>query len=385
MANIVMALGNATWESQFISGLAHPMFDLSVVKRCVDGVDIQATIQAIDVDAVVVTDGVLRVDEHCIAEVLSAGIRFIVITSDVSQWKGLGAIDVIRISDDNFSEMVKQVVALVRNAPTEQSEMDSNIGRVIAVLGFGGASGRSQCALHVAEHLQRISTTCLVDADMYAPSLAQLVGHTEFAGGLLGLSRLAELHKLSELSLHGTTLQLDSGLLFLRGIPTTQRWTDFRIHALRSVWEYIPSMVNFTVIDCGPAYDVVDLQQEVTSRPHRGLAALTALGAADTVIVTAQATDVGITRVIVGIDDVQVLFNEKDVVIVVHGVESEKEEKEIRIALARELGISAIVCIPAKSFDYTHVVDLIAQEKTQPQFAPQNKTARRGIIRKRAA
>lgn len=383
MANVVIALGNAAWESQFISSVSHPMFDMSIVKRCVDGVDVLATLRTVDVDAVVVTDGVLRIDADCVAEVMAAGVHFIAISADRHSWISLGVSDIVDIHDDNFGDMVKQVVKLVREDHYEQEQPYVSIGKTIAVIGFGGASGRTTCALELAKLLQTQGTTCVVDADMYAPSLAQIVGDTDFTGGILGLTRIAELHKLSELSLHETTVSMDSDLLFLRGIPSVHRWNDFRIHALREMWQYLSSMVMFSVVDCGPIYDVVDLQKEVTAKPNRGLPAFTAINAADVVVVTSNATDIGMTRLIGGIQEIHELLADKDMIVVVHEVDSDNSEREIRLALARELGVPAIVCLRAKSSDYTQVEALVTS--SYPATIDTKKTARRGVIRKRAA
>lgn len=383
MANVVTALGSASWESQFISSISHPMFDLSIVKRCVDGVDLIATLRTIDVDAVVVTDGLLRVDAHCVAEVMAAGARFIAITSDHKTWANLGVVDIVEVDDDNFGEMVQQVTKLVREDLSEQEHVSISDGKTIAVIGFGGASGRTTCSLELAKLLKQQAPTCLIDADMYAPSLAQTIGHKDFTGGLLELTRITELHKLSELSLHETVAELDAQLFFLRGIPTVQRWIDFRVHALREMWQYLNSMVDFSVVDCGPIYDVVELQSEITSKPNRGLPALTAIDAAETVVVTSNATEVGITRLISGVNDIYELLANKDVIVVVHGIQSDKDERDIRITLARELGVPAIVCIRENSSDYIPVANLVT--RSQEVTLGKKKAARRGIVRKRAA
>ena len=55
MVNVICALGHVPWEQQFINSLGHPMFGVSVTKRCVDGIDILAAVRTIDVDAVVVS------------------------------------------------------------------------------------------------------------------------------------------------------------------------------------------------------------------------------------------------------------------------------------------------------------------------------------------
>lgn len=380
MVNVVTALGNVSWEQQFISSLGHPMFGISVPKRCVDGIDLLAAVRTTDVDAVVVSDAVLRVDHNCIADILAEGVRFLAITVEPNEWREVGATDIVLLRDDDISLMVQQVVKVIRDHPDEVNYQHVNSGQLTAVTGFGGASGRSQCALGVASELVQVAATCLVDADVYAPSLAQEVGLEEFTGGLLGLTRIAELRKLSDISLHETAATLENGLLFLRGIPAAHRWTDLRLHALKSMWEYLLSRIDYVVADCGPAYDLLDRNSQVTARPTRAIASLTAIDAAHTVIVTANASDVGLSRLVNGYAELLPFVENKEVIVVVHGVSDEKTEREIRILVARELGVSALVCFAQNSTEYSNVAQLICHEIPQA-----SKTARRGIIRRRAA
>lgn len=380
MVNVVTALGNVSWEQQFISSLGHPMFGISVPKRCVDGIDLLAAVRTTEVDAVVVSDAVLRVDHNCIADILAEGVRFLAITTEPIEWRELGATDIVVLRDDDIALMVQQVVKVIRDHPDEAIHHHSQFSELVAITGFGGASGRTQCALGVASELVQAGTTCLVDADVYAPSLAQEVGLEEFTGGLLGLTRIAELRKLSDISLHETAATLENGLLFLRGIPAAHRWTDLRLHALKSMWEYVRSMTDFVVADCGPAYDLLDRNSEVTARPMRAIASLTAIDAAETVIVTANASDVGIARLVNGYAELHPFVENKEVIVVVHGVRDERSEQDIRIVVARELGVSALICLTQNSTDYVKAAQLISHEIPQV-----TKTARHGIIRKRAA
>ena len=379
MANIIVALANAPWEQQFISQLGHPMLGISISKRCVDGVDLQATVRSHDVDAVVVTDGVLRVDSNCVADILASGIRFIAITENHMSWYEFGVIDTIDLAEADIPAMVSSFMTLVRELPQDAIPEAQANGKLIAVTGFGGASGRSTCAFHLAQQLASASTTCLVDADVYAPSLAQEVGQTELSGGLLGLARTAELRKLNDLSLHENSMSLENGLAFVRGLPNPQRWTDLRLHALKSMWSYLTSMANFTVVDCGPAYEVTDQLSDITSKPIRGISFLTALDAADTIVLTSNATDVGIARLINGFNDVHELIADKELIVTIYGVSDEKLERELRLVIARELGVTAIVCLDGVS-GYDRLAGLITN---LPVI--ETKTARRGIIRKRAA
>ena len=380
MVNVICSLGHVPWEQQFINSLGHPMFGVSVTKRCVDGIDILAAVRTIDVDAVVVSDGVLRVDANCVAEALAQGIRFIAVTEQPEVWRELGVVDVVVVHRDDMSAMVQQIIKMMRDHSEEHHAQQVVTGNLVAITGFGGASGRTQCALQLSRELAKHSSTCLVDADVYAPSLAQELGCTELNGGILGLTRLAELRKLSDISLHETSVSLESDLIFLRGIPSAHRWTDLRIHALKSMWEYLETMTDFVIADCGPAYDLLDRNAEVTAKPTRAIASLTAIDAAQSVVITANASDVGITRLINGYLDLHEFVENKDVFAVVHGIANESAQRDIKAIIARELGVNAIVTLSHDSYDYSELAAVIAGEVREV-----NKTARRGIIRRRAA
>ena len=63
---IALALGNADWESDFIAVISHPMLNLKVVRRCVDGIDLLAAVQVNEIEVVIVTDETLRLDDHAV-------------------------------------------------------------------------------------------------------------------------------------------------------------------------------------------------------------------------------------------------------------------------------------------------------------------------------
>ena len=145
MRNIVVALGNTDWESQFVSALSHPMNGLRIQRRCVDGVDVRAAIQLVETDAVLLSDHTTRVDEDLFLELDARGVTVIALTNDPARWEQQGITNIVRVDEHNALAAVPLVNTVMRDGKIEVVDLPEPSGRLIAVAGFGGAAGRSTC------------------------------------------------------------------------------------------------------------------------------------------------------------------------------------------------------------------------------------------------
>lgn len=343
MKNLIAALGLVEWEAQFVSGLGHPMFGLQVQRRCVDGVDIRAAVQVADCQAVLVSDATPRINQDLIAELADKGIELIVITVDVDRWLDLGASHCIELDASNPLSAIKQVSELLRGTPrVVEPEVDPK-GLLIAVAGFGGACGRTMAVKELGWQLSRSGAkTCMIDADTYGPSLDQELGFEPSQNGLLELCRSIE-RKNSSMQTHFDLLPVVSeNLSLVAGLPRISRWTDLRVTTLRELWRKSKEVFDVVVADVGSVLETDHSLMYETSLPRRHAASLTALESAQVTLLCVRADSVGMARLVRGYLEFHELFAKSEVHVLLWGVVSESQSKDVRAAVSRHTGIESI-------------------------------------------
>ena len=92
---------------------------------------------------------------------------------------------------------------------------DAQRGRIVLVWGPHGAPGRSTVAASLAHGLAASGGAILVDADVEAPSLVQLLGMAEDSSALAGAARLATHGRLDAESLQRVLAPVGGGLSLL--------------------------------------------------------------------------------------------------------------------------------------------------------------------------
>lgn len=343
MKNLIAALGLVEWEAQFVSGLGHPMFGLQVQRRCVDGVDIRAAIQVADCQAVLVSDSTPRINQDLIAELTDKGIELIAITVDADRWHDLGASHCIELDDRNPLSAIKQVSELLRGqSQMVEPEADPK-GLLIAVAGFGGACGRTTAVKELGWQLSKSGAkTCIVDADTYGPSLDQELGFEPSQNGLLELCRSIE-RKNSSIQTHFDLLPaVTDNLSVVVGLPRISRWTDLRVGTLRELWRKSKEAFDVVVTDVGAVLETDHSLIHETSLPRRHAASLTALESAQVTLICARADSVGIARLVRGYLEFHELFANSEVHVLLWGVATDSQSKDVRAAVSRHTGIESI-------------------------------------------
>ena len=343
MKNVIAALGLVEWESQFVSGLSHPMFGIQVQRRCVDGVDIRAAIQVSDCQGVLVSDATPRVTQDLISELAEKGIKLIAITSDVEMWQDLGVNHCIDLDQRNPLSGMKKVVELMRDEVNSVALEEEPKGLMIAVAGFGGACGRTTAVKEIGWQLSQIgANTCIADADTYGPSLDQELGHEPAQNGLLELCRTIERRNSSVQTALNLLPSASDKLSLIAGLPRISRWTDLRVATLREMWRSLKEHFDVVVADIGAVLEVDHSLVYESSLPRRHAAALTALESAEVAIICARADSVGIARLVRGYLEFHELFSKAEVHVLLWGVTSEAHGKDVRLAVSRHTGIESI-------------------------------------------
>ena len=227
---------------------------------------------------------------------------------------------------------------------------DERGGRVVLVWGPHGAPGRSTVAASLAHGLAACGGAILVDADVEAPSLVQLLGMPEDSSALAGAARLATHGRLDAESFRRILAPVGDGLFLLGGLGRSGRWRELPPASMAEVWAQCRRAAAWTVVDVagGPADDDVD---DFTLEPGRGAVTADLVSHADVILVVGGADPVGVRRLLQLLDEMGASMNHAGrVEVVINRVRASaagpSPQKALREALARFGGLEDIVLLP---------------------------------------
>lgn len=172
-------------------------------------------------------------------------------------------------------------------------------GRVLAVWGPGGAPGRTTVATSVAWELARSgATTLLVDADTHDPAVAAQLGLLPESSGLAAAARAADRGDLDAARLADLAVPVAPRLRVLTGLPDPSRWFELAPAVLESLWQECRRAAQWTVVDCAAPVEAEEEVETDLQVPRRNGATLSALAAADGVVVVGAAEPIGLVRLV---------------------------------------------------------------------------------------
>ena len=227
---------------------------------------------------------------------------------------------------------------------------DERGGRIVLVWGPHGAPGRSTVAASLAHGLAACGGAILVDADVEAPSLVQLLGMPEDSSALAGAARLATHGRLDAESFRRILAPVGDGLFLLGGLGRSGRWRELPPASMTEVWAQCRRAAAWTVVDVagGPADDDVD---DFTLEPGRGAVTADLVSHADVILVVGGADPVGVRRLLQLLDEMGASMNPVGrVEVVINRVRASaagpSPQQALREALARFGGLEDIVLLP---------------------------------------
>jgi MinD-like ATPase involved in chromosome partitioning or flagellar assembly len=191
------------------------------------------------------------------------------------------------------------------DGPTDPEELedDETPGAVIVVWGPTGGPGRTTVAVNLAAELaDALSPVLLVDADTYGASAAQTLAVLDEVPGLAAATRAADQGTLDRSALARLAPEVRPGLRILTGLPRADRWPEIRDVALADVLDQCRRLARWTVVDVAAPLEQDEELSFDTLAPRRNGAALTALDAADRVVVVGTGDPVGLQRLVRGLD-----------------------------------------------------------------------------------
>ncbi len=428
VATVLCAVRGAR-EAEVVTTLDAP--GLQVTRRCADVVELLAAAAAGAGRVAVVSCDLPSLDREVVADLHAHGVRVVALapsgTWEEGRLRAFGADAVVDLASppDELRDVVR-VVAPARAAgegdpsdpahgapavPTAPGPAPRD-GRLVAVWGPTGAPGRTTLALNLATELagpapagrrarpsRRDRRTAevdvpaaapvgpeadvlLVDADTYGGTVAQHLGLLDESPGLAAAVRSAGQGALDAAGLVALAPTVLPRLQVLTGVARAARWPELPGASLDAVWDVARTVADWTVVDCGFAIERDELLSYDTRAPQRNDATLSALAAADAVVVVGTGDPVGLQRLVRALDDLA----ESGVaaaavrVVVVNRVRSSvvgpRPERAVRDAMARYAGVEDLHAVPEdRSFDVA-----LREGRALAEVAPGG-AARRAIAR----
>ncbi|MFZ4485071.1 MAG: hypothetical protein ACOYO9_00665 [Candidatus Nanopelagicales bacterium] len=376
MISVILAAPDLSDEPGLVA--AATLHDLIISRRSLDAADLLAAAAADTTMAVAVSAGVPRLSGDLIGRIMADErivVGIAVSDDDERRLSAWNVPNVIRHHGDPVTT-IATIAALVSGGP-DRTTSDSAAriaggaggrdarGRdqavppaapdagarpasLVAVWGPTGAPGRTTTALSVAESLAANGhSVCLVDADTYAPSLVAQVGVNAEASGLVVACRQADNGTLNARTLVAATRLLSDRLSILGGLVRAERWPDLREAALRTVWMVARETFDVVVVDIGSCIEEEGAIAHLAGSPllasRRNAAAVTALEAADHVVVTARSSTLGLTRLLNELPAVTSVNAAAGLTIVLTGASGLMAPTSISDRLLRRLGLRAEV------------------------------------------
>jgi MinD-like ATPase involved in chromosome partitioning or flagellar assembly len=314
-AAVILAAGPTSWEPALLAALRHPSLRLPVERRCLDAVELLATIQTSSARVVVVSPELPRLDINVVADLRKAGCRIIgVVVADdthnlqIESERTLRAWSLDRIVAIDATRMAggaANIASIIRLPGTESMSHEPSSGQfthdstsdtagLVVVWGAPGSVGRTSIALAVADEVAHLGfDSLLIDADVDAPSVATMLAVVEPGSGLPVAMRRAAAGRLDTEALRELTVSITDHLTLLPGAGRAGHRSDLRSPAFAEVRRVARLMHDLVVLDVGS----VPLPAEGIGE-QASLAALDALGDADEVVVVGGADAVGMQRLI---------------------------------------------------------------------------------------
>ena len=372
MISVILAAPDLSDESGLVAAAA--LHDLVISRRSLDAADLLAAAAADTTMAVAVSAGVPRLSGDLIGRIIADErivVGIAVTDDDERRLRAWNVTNIIRHRGDPVATVA--AIATIVSGRSQLSVFTSTVrdeaGRnpglpaaapleadrsstLVAVWGPTGAPGRTTTALSVAGALaDQGFSVCIVDADTYAPSLVAHVGVSADTSGLVVACRQADNGTLNPRTLVAATRLLSDRLSILGGLVRSERWPDLREAALRTVWAVAREAFEVVVVDIGSCIEQEGAIAHLAGSPllasRRNAAAVTALEAADHVLVTARSSTLGFTRLLNELPAVNAVNDVADLTLVLTGTGGMLAPTSISNRIIHKLGlVPEIVRLP---------------------------------------
>lgn len=376
---VLTAADGAAWEAGLVIALERGDYGVTVVRRCVDVVDLLAVAAAGQGRAALVAAGLRRLDADAVDRLIAAHVVpvGVIRRGDIAAEDRLRAAGVqFLVPEDAEPGIVTAVIAEAVSAASPglrasrmfgdpatsmaippgsgapvPDRLPERRGSVVAVWGPTGAPGRTTVAAALADEISRLAAaTLLVDADVYGGTVAVLLGLLDESPGLAAACRQAGTARLDAPALAGLCWQLTPTLRVLTGIPIAQRWPEVRANAIEPVLAAARTLAEFTVLDCGFGLETDEELSFDSLAPRRNGATLAVLDQADVILAVGAADPIGLQRLVRGLAELRDAEVSAPIWVVLNkmrrGVVAGDPAVELSAALERFAGRSPAALLP---------------------------------------
>ena len=330
------------WESALVSMANHPAAAIRIAARC-SGPGEALGVALREQATVVVGDAVRGWwDRDVIQHFISAGIVVAIIGTDAPP----GALSLPDSHPEALVQALQAIHAPVLVACDDAlAQMPLDRGRIVAVWGGHGSPGRTTISTHLAASAQASGLrTLLIDADTWAPSVAQHLGLDEGHGLVQSVRSVSRGD--SGLS---HVLKSQRGVSVLVGMARPELWTEIQESSFIALIDEAASEYDLVVIDVAAPIEE-DEELSFDQAPYRrNLVTRSTLTIADTVFQVAGATPVALHRAISATRSLalEIPTARANLEVVLNGApRSRTRLREIESALTEHLEQSPIAAIP---------------------------------------
>ncbi len=320
---VVTLAGDPEQEAVVAARLA-ARTDTEVTFRCVDRVELLATIRAGDIDAIVSVGAPTWLDGQSVEEAGLAGIRLVGVAGDPLEGQRLSALGATVAPDNASSDEIVECCRATDHEPPPvrvSAQPSAPRGKLIAVWGPKGAPGRSTIAIELAAELAAAEPeTLLIDGDLYGGDITQMLGIVEELPTIVWAARLA-----ADDELEAGRLALDlrragrPGPVVLPGLPRAELWAEVSDYGWRRLLTVARASFRFTICDVGFC-----LEAEASPYPGvgegRNRAARAAVRDADQVVAVCSGDPIGIKSFLWAYSELRELAGADNIVIVANRV-----------------------------------------------------------------
>lgn len=344
---VVTVTGDVEHEASIATALGlRP--DVELVMRCVDRIELIATIRGADLDAIVVAGSPLWFDAMVAQEARDRRIRVVAVTGDplaVERMSMLGAL----VLEPGCS--VDDVVTGCGPEPGDEVPLEpagtpevAAAGRVTAVWGPKGSPGRSTLALELAWQMSSSHEAVVVDADPYGGDLLQMSGVLEELPTVVWAAALGAGGSLSPGSLDELRRVTERGPALLPGLSRPEQWMDVSDYGWEAALSELRRRFERVVCDVGFCLEPPEAGLGGAPRGRNEMTRIT-LRHAHQVVAVCRGDPVGVKSFVWAFSSLTSLVERDRIVVAVNRVKPADIE-DIESVLKRHLGLRPAVFIP---------------------------------------
>lgn len=401
---VLTAVADSAREAALVAAFERGSLGVAVARRCVDLADLLAVAATGCAPVALVSADLRRLDRDAVARLAADGVTVVALVGPadpvaVQRMAALGVVGTMPADarPERVAELLKDAAARSREpawsrpptgpaaAPNpvagsaaQPTDPATGRGRLIAVWGPAGAPGRTTLSVGLAAELAALGLAAAVaDLDTYGGAVGQQLGLLEEVPGLAAAARAANLGVLDPPALAALlrTVALPGGvsLRVLTGVLRPQRWPEVGGPALEVVLAVMRALSPVTVLDCGFCLEADEELSFDVAAPRRNAATLTALAAADTVVVVGAADPVGLARLVRGVADLRELLPDARPLVVLNKVRASalrgEPAREAAESVRRHCGLLPVAALP---YELAVLDTAVATGRTLLEAAPRS-------------